>query len=630
MDRTLEDPLVGRLVDDRYRVESRVAVGGMATVYRAMDTRLDRVVALKVMHRSLVQDRAFVRRFIREAKSVARLSHPHVVGVFDQGQDEDLVYLAMEYVPGGTLRDTLHQHTRLTPQAALRVLDPILAALSAAHQAGLVHRDMKPENVLIGHGDETPLPARTGSTDVIKVADFGLVRAVDTHTSSASSDTIMGTVSYLAPEQIQDGTAAPSADVYACGVMLFEMLTGTKPHNGETPAQVLYQHLQEDVRPPSTLVPGIPEEVDALVRAATDRDPERRPQDAGAFLAELRRVSAWLGATAPAGPEATSVIPRPTGAAHGTPPPSGTGSRLTLPGFLSGDGDWYRRPWALVTAGVLALLLVAGSVWYLTAGRYTDTPAVLAKSEKAATRAVEDAGLKPRVKREYSESVERGKVISSDPRPGARVTEGDTVTLSVSRGPRIAEVPDIRGAKLASAKRQLRKAGLVPGVVRKAFNEEVPLGAVVRTDPKPGAERRPGTAVALTVSQGRPVPVPSVLGQEEQEAREALEDQGLRVRIAEERVFSEREKGAVARQSPGAGSDAARGQTVTLTLSKGPDMVTVPDVEGRQRDDAVAELQAAGFTVNVNRIFFGNKVFNQSPDGGGTAPRGSEVTVWLR
>ncbi|MET9107300.1 protein kinase domain-containing protein, partial [Streptomyces zhihengii] len=280
MDTTLKDPLVGMLLDGRYRVEGRIAVGGMATVYRAVDTRLDRVLALKVMHPALAADATFVERFIREAKSVARLAHPNVVGVFDQGAEGAYVYLAMEYVEGCTLRDVLRERGALPPRAALDVLEPVLAALGAAHRAGFVHRDMKPENVLIGDDGR------------VKVADFGLVRAVDSVTNT--SGTVLGTVSYLAPEQIEYGTADTRADVYACGVVLYEMLTGGKPHGGDTPAQVLYLHLNEDVPAPSAAFPGLAVELDELVASATARNPEVRPHDAVALLAQAREARAAM------------------------------------------------------------------------------------------------------------------------------------------------------------------------------------------------------------------------------------------------------------------------------------------------------------------------------------------------
>ncbi|MET9968470.1 protein kinase, partial [Streptomyces sp. NPDC006356] len=281
MDTTLQDPLVGQVLDGRYRVDARIAVGGMATVYRAVDTRLDRVLALKVMHPALAVDGVFVERFIREAKSVARLAHPNVVQVFDQGTDGSYVYLAMEYVAGCTLRDVLRERGALQPRAALDILEPVLAALGAAHRAGFVHRDMKPENVLIGDDGR------------VKVADFGLVRSVDTVTSTTGA--VLGTVSYLAPEQIeQPGAADARVDVYACGVVLYEMLTGDKPHDGDSPAVVLYKHLHEDVPPPSAIAPGLAYELDELVASATARTPDLRPYDAVALLAQARETRAAL------------------------------------------------------------------------------------------------------------------------------------------------------------------------------------------------------------------------------------------------------------------------------------------------------------------------------------------------
>lgn len=280
VDTTLHDPLVGQLLDGRYRVDARIAVGGMATVYRAVDTRLDRVLALKVMHPTLAADGHFVDRFIREAKSVARLAHPNVVQVFDQGADRTYVYLAMEYVAGCTLRDVLRERGALQPRAALDILEPVLAALGAAHRAGFVHRDMKPENVLIGDDGR------------VKVADFGLVRSVDTVTSTTGS--VLGTVSYLAPEQIEGGNADPRVDVYASGVVLYEMLTGRKPHEGDSAAIVLYKHLHEDVPPPSAVVPGLAYELDELVATATARTPDLRPYDAVALFGLVREARARL------------------------------------------------------------------------------------------------------------------------------------------------------------------------------------------------------------------------------------------------------------------------------------------------------------------------------------------------
>ena len=266
MDTTVSDPLVGQLLDGRYHVGPRLARGGMATVYEAHDNRLDRTIALKVMHPSLADDEEFVSRFIREAHSAARLSHPNVVAVYDQGADQGHVFLAMELVRGRTLRDLIRESGHLSPRQALEVLEPMLAALGAAHQAGLIHRDVKPENVLLSDDDR------------VKVADFGLARAVTGATShTTASGVLMGTVAYLSPEQVTRGVADPRSDVYAAGILLYEMLTGSKPYDGETAIQVAYRHVHDDVPPPSALVPGLPAELDQLVARATSRDPDGRP-----------------------------------------------------------------------------------------------------------------------------------------------------------------------------------------------------------------------------------------------------------------------------------------------------------------------------------------------------------------
>ncbi|MFB7212334.1 Stk1 family PASTA domain-containing Ser/Thr kinase [Streptomyces sp. NPDC056255] len=633
MDTTLQDPLVGQLLDGRYRVDARIAVGGMATVYRAVDTRLDRVLALKVMHPALATDASFVERFIREAKSVARLAHPNVVAVFDQGAQGQYVYLAMEYVAGCTLRDVLRDRGALQPRAALDILEPVLAALGAAHRAGFVHRDMKPENVLIGDDGR------------VKVADFGLVRAVGAVTNTTGS--VLGTVSYLAPEQIENGTADTRTDVYACGVVLYEMLTGSKPHGGDTPAQVLYQHLNEAMPSPSAAVPGLPAELDGLVASATARDPEARPFDAVALLAETRAArsgltDAQLDAVPPqataevhdAAEDRTSVIPRLLPAGQGV---SHHTSRLEMPppgpAQTTPEGRRRRGPRRSVIAVVVAVLLALGigtGVWYINSGQFTRVPSLLGQTEKDARQRLAKAGLELKgVDRAYSDTVERGKVISSDPGSGDRVRGNDAVKLVVSRGPEIVKVPDLRDLSIADARLELKKAGLVPGMITKEFSEETVRGDVIRTDPVAGTERHPDTAVALHVSKGAPVDVPDVSGLSVADATAALADEGLKAKVLPDRVNSPEVAGDIARQSPGAGSEAAEGDTITLTVSDGPRMIDVPDVTGKDVDEATGELEAAGFEVKVDRPFlsFSDTIASQSVDGGEKAPEGSTITI---
>ncbi|ANS64667.1 serine/threonine-protein kinase [Streptomyces lincolnensis] len=643
MDTTLQDPLVGQLLDGRYRVDARIAVGGMATVYRALDTRLDRVLALKVMHPALAADGVFVERFIREAKSVARLAHPNVVQVFDQGTDGSYVYLAMEYIAGCTLRDVLRDRGALQPRAALDILEPVLAALGAAHRAGFVHRDMKPENVLIGDDGR------------VKVADFGLVRSVNTVTSTTGA--VLGTVSYLAPEQIeQPGAADPRVDVYACGVVLYEMLTGERPHDGDSPAIVLYKHLHEDVPPPSALAPGLAYELDELVASATARNPDLRPYDAVAVLAQAREARAGLSADQldAVPPQAnsaaqdtsdnrTSVIPRsltvprplpvnedePEGGYHRTsrlesaPPPP--------PRRRSGP----RPRLVAIVAAVLLVLGVGAGVWYINAGQFTEVPRLLEKTEAQARDRLESAGLDVGdVKHAYSDTFKRGTVMSSDPGPGSRIRSNDSVSFTVSDGPETVRVPDVEGYRLDKARSLLKDGGLEPGMVTREFSEDVPRGSVISTAPDKGTERRAGSAIALTVSKGSPIDVPDVTGRTVEDARAELEEAGLKVKVAPQQVTSsEFDKGQVARQTPADGRQAAEGDTVTLTVSKGPEMIEVPDVVGDKVDDAKAALEGAGFQVDEDRGLlglFGDTVKNQSVAGGESAPKGSTITITIR
>ncbi|MFE5888751.1 Stk1 family PASTA domain-containing Ser/Thr kinase [Streptomyces sp. NPDC056468] len=647
MDTTLQDPLVGQVLDGRYRVDARIAVGGMATVYRAVDTRLDRVLALKVMHPALAVDGVFVDRFIREAKSVARLAHPNVVQVFDQGTDGSYVYLAMEYVAGCTLRDVLRERGALQPRAALDILEPVLAALGAAHRAGFVHRDMKPENVLIGDDGR------------VKVADFGLVRSVDTVTSTTGA--VLGTVSYLAPEQIeQPGAADARVDVYACGVVLYEMLTGDKPHDGDSPAVVLYKHLHEDVPPPSAIVPGLAYELDELVASATARTPDIRPYDAVALLAQARDTRAALSADQldAVPPQAltaehsnaddrTSVIPRALNIQRPLPVNEDEPEREAVfnrtsrlespppppPRRRSRTSRAPRGPLVIVAAVLLALGLGVG-IWYINSGQFTKVPPLLSKTEAQARDRLEDSGLEVgKVERAFSDTVKRGTVISTDPDTGARIRHNDSVNLVMSMGPETVKVPDLQGYKLDKARTVLKDGGLEPGRVIREFNDDVPRGFVISSEPGNGTKVRSGSAVALTVSKGAPVDIPDVTGSGLADAKADLAEAGLQVKVAAARVNSEFDAGQVAQQSPTEGRQAAEGDTVTLTLSKGPEMIEVPDVVGDSVDDATTALESAGFQVDEDRGLlglFGDTVKKQSVEGGETAPKGSTITITIR
>jgi beta-lactam-binding protein with PASTA domain/tRNA A-37 threonylcarbamoyl transferase component Bud32 len=613
------DPLAGRLLDGRYRLERVIARGGMATVYLGTDTRLERVVAVKVMRASLAEDPEFVDRFTREARAAARLATPDVVAVFDQGRDAatGMAYLVMEHVRGRTLRDVLRERGMLPPTEALAVLEPVLRALAAAHAAGLVHRDVKPENVLVADG-----PDRPGR---VKVADFGLARAFQTSSITATTGLLLGTVAYLAPEQVEHGTADPRTDVYAAGIVLWELLTGVPPYSSESPMSVAYKHVNEDVPPPSTVVAGVPPAVDDLVLRATRRDPAARPVDAGALLAEVRAVLSDLPehptapvARPPVPDQPTLVVPR--GPAGRPQRPAATAQRRRR-----------RRRTGLLWTLVVALLAAAalGGGWYLGSGRWADTPDVLGLQEAAATATLERADLRVEVAEQgrHDEDVAAGLVLDQDPDPSSRVRRGSLVTLVLSLGPDRRTVPQVAGKDVPTAQAELRAAGLDAGPVSEQFSDQ-PAGTVLGTEPGAGQAVRPETPVALVVSKGPELlPVPRVVGRSAADARAAITEAGFTPSVRE--VFSDDvAKGVVAAQEPGEGR-AARGSTVLLRVSKGPDVVVVPEVGGLGRDGAQAALRAAGLEVRVIDVPGGpERVLRVDPGAGSTVKRGSTVTLY--
>lgn len=669
MDRTVTDPLSGRVLDGRYRVGPRIARGGMATVYQATDLRLDRVVALKIMHAGLGDDDDFVGRFVREARAAARLSHPNVVGVFDQGDDDGTLFLAMEYVDGGTLRDLMRAQAPLRPTAALALLDPVLAALGAAHQAGLVHRDVKPENVLLADDGR------------VKVADFGLARAVSAETQHTTAGVLIGTVSYLSPELLIDGRADARSDVYAAGVLLYEMLTGRKPHEADSPIQVAYKHVHEDVPPPSRLVRGIPPYVDALVARATARDRDLRPADARVLLRQVRRVRAALEEGVVDDPELTAdltpsvpmqrvgddidyvredlddapVVLTPAEATHrgsggrvedtsviaarsgsasspGSPPgPTGPAPAATASRPEPRPRRSKRGPLLLV----LVLLLTAGAgvgAWWFGAGRYTTTPGVIKLSPRAAEAKLGAAGLGFEITgKAYSETVRAGLVVGTEPSGGEHVTRGGTVSLILSQGPERHRVPRLANLTLDRAQATLQDARLGFGDATYVFSERIARGVVVRSEPTPGTSLRRDAAVDLVVSKGpHPVKVPDFTGKDAEEATKALRK--LRLRIEASEVNSDTvAKGDVVAQNPNRGR-LFRGDTVELVVSKGPVLVDVPRVIGSGADAAESALEAAGFSVQIQRVEYYialGVVVKQSPGSGERAPRGSTITIYV-
>ncbi|GAB2623259.1 hypothetical protein GCM10027270_07580 [Nocardioides ginkgobilobae] len=674
----------GQLLDGRYLVGPRVARGGMASVHEAVDQRLHRTVAVKIMHPGLGDDGDFAARFVREARAAARLSHPNIVAVYDQGDDDGTLFLAMELVSGHTLRDTVTKEAPMPPARALALLEPVVSALAAAHRAGIIHRDVKPENVLIADDGR------------VKVADFGLAKAIGTDTQhTATGGVLIGTVSYLAPELVSEGTSDARADVYAVGVMLYELLTGSKPHEGETPIQVAYKHVHEDVPAPSLRVPGIPAYVDALVARATARDRSQRPADAGVLLRHVHRVSNALaagvsedveltqdltpllaavaaagvgtdeppaaeqhrlgdtspevwepeeladlvalgvtpGADADADAEPTAVVAapgtRPAGRAAEPP-----GARPAPGGPAGHPAPARRRRWRGPVALLLALLLAAGvglGAWWFGWARYTTVPTVLGQTESSAVAELEEAGFEVDLADGvYSESVDRGDVVSSSPGPGDRVLPGETVILVLSLGVEKYPVPTLKGLTEDEARDALAEVSLEVGRVKEKFSETVDSGRVIRHDPGEGRQLRPGSAVDLVVSKGRkPINVGDWVGEDADRAQAVLERKGLVVDRAQEQFDDTVPEGAVIAQTPQSGT-LFRGDTVTLVVSLGPELVEVPNVRAQGVESARQELEALGFvvrTVNASGYLGLGFVFSQDPGGGQSVPRGSTITL---
>lgn len=694
-----KDSLVDTVVDGRYHVRSRLARGGMSTVYLATDQRLERDVALKVLYPHLAEDQHFLERFEQEAKSAARLSHPHVVGVLDQGvgdsQEHVLAYLVMEYVPGKTLRRLLQEHGRLTPRQALAMLDPVIEGLGAAHDAGLIHRDVKPENVLL---------AERGG---IKIADFGLARAVSAGTSTG---TLVGTAAYLPPELVTGGAADARSDIYSAGIMLFELLTGTQPYQGDTPIQVAFQHVNSRVQPPSELVPGLAEDLDELVLWCTAVDPEERPIDGNALLGELRHIRTTLsdadldfgsehqhsriastgephppdddahateviGSAVPStgtagaqshrtevidGPNSLTTVlsnsPSPTTVLGSTPVAGSMPERqldaaarekLAARDFKAyrkdqaraaqrpekelRPGNARRRNTLIVVLLALLALLAALAGWFfgLGPGAPVAVPDVSSRSVSAAQALLTNAGLSSSAEPVYSDSVAEGLVIESEPGALSSVRPWEEVQLLVSLGPELFAVPETAGLAEATAAATLVAAGFGVGEVTRQFSESVADGEVIASAPVAGEQVPAGTLIGLSVSQGpEPLEVPSVSGLPEEEAVRVLESAGFTAAVESERINDASvPAGAVLSQSPAEGQ-LRRGEAVTLTISAGPRILTVPDVFSTPEAEAVATLEEAGFNVEIDYAF-GRAVLGlvAGQDLTGDHPEGSTVTI---
>jgi serine/threonine-protein kinase len=660
VDTAVTDPVVGAVLEGRYRLEERVARGGMSTVYAATDLRLHRTVAVKIMADHLVHDPTFVDRFTREARAAAMLSHTNVVSVSDQGSDQGLVFLVMELVRGRTLRDLLQARGRLTVAEAFAVLEPVLAGLTAAHRAGIVHRDIKPENVLIG------------LDGVVKVADFGLARAMEgPGQTSATGGVLIGTVAYLSPEQLERGKADARSDVYAAGVVLYEMLTGHPPYGGDTPLAVAYQHVHHDMPVPSDEVPTVPWQVDELVARVTRRDPAARPIDAGAFLAELSDLRTDLGiervpvptGRSTAGPDTL----RPTNRPHATRPrhPSDPGTRDIRPGteVLSGSrpanrtsvlgagpttsvagrrppvrprpatgvpDHIRRRRTRLIVAIVLLLAVTIGAVgWWLGSGRWTTVPQLAGKPKDTAIGLLQEAGLDPDCcEEQFSEDVPNGQIISAKPAKGDAI-RGSNVHLVVSKGPERFTVPaDLVGKTADDALAILQQMPLQV-TTQDRYDNAVDAGLVSGVDPPAGSALKRDQVVTVFVSKGHePVAIPNVIGATPEAATAALKELGFKVVRGDDGRSRDVAPGQVMAVAPDPNAGPVDyGSTVTIAVSAGVPQVQVPDVRGKSVDEATKILGDAHLQVKINTFIAGNKVYQQSPKPGETVDEGTVVQL---
>ncbi|MFF1541948.1 Stk1 family PASTA domain-containing Ser/Thr kinase [Microbacterium sp. NPDC058269] len=638
------DPLIGRLVDGRYRVRARIARGGMATVYVATDLRLERRIALKVMHAHLSDDSAFQSRFIQEARSAARLADPHVVNVFDQGQDGELAYLVMEYLPGITLRELLREQKRLTIPQTITIMDAILAGLSAAHRAGIVHRDVKPENVLLAEDGR------------IKIGDFGLARATTANT--ATGQQLLGTIAYLAPELVTRGTADARSDIYALGIMLYEMLVGEQPYKGEQPMQIAFQHATESVPRPSVRNPAVPEQLDELVLWATEKSPDDRPDDAQQMLERLRDIERDLGIAPTAARstasqhshgdsgDLTKVMPGTMVIADPTAPVPAALDNATL---LRRRASKRRARGAFLLTLVLLLAVLAGGVgWWFGSGpgSLIAVPAVAGGTYDDAAATLTEAGFAPVPKDEFSIDIPAGTVIETDPAEGARLDKGASVTVIVSAGPATHTLDPLNGRAEQDARDYL--TGLNVNVTDKSLLlfSDADAGIVINAYVTPraggesyicgdGCEIFEDDTVELYVSAGD---FPDVAGMSVGEATSTLTDKGLTVTPDAQYTFSDN----VAKDVVIGVADRAEegnwrpGDNVQLIVSKGPELFPVPDVSGKTLNEAKKILSDKGFKSTY--AAWGDlpgfaemaKVTGQDPGPDKSLPRGGTVNLSIQ
>jgi serine/threonine-protein kinase len=620
----VSDTLINTLFDGRYKIVRRLGSGGMANVYLAEDQELGRRVAIKILNERHANDEQFVERFRREAKNAASLSHPNIVSIYDRGEAEGSYYIAMEYLDGRTLKELIVSRGPAPIPLSIDYARQILAALRVSHRHGLVHRDIKPHNVLVdGEGR-------------LKVTDFGIARSGPSQMTEAGS--IIGTAQYLSPEQAQGAPVDESSDLYSVGIVLYELLTGSVPFSGETPVEIAMKHLTRVPEVPSALRPEVPHDLDLVVMRALAKTPADRYGSAEEMDADLARVERGVAVSPETEDAVTGIIARPVpGGTATTPRPAQP--RYAEPDVYYDYEEPPRRrrsflPWLLALL-LLAGAGVAGFLAYdqiqeeLNASRAVAVGDYVGVREADAVRQIVDAGLQAEVRRRPHPTVEETFVFEQDPSPGDRVERGGLVIILVSSGKPTVLVPDVRGKTEGEASAELARAGLEPNVVEVPSRE--PVNTVVAQDPAPGETVAQGSTVRINVSSGpAQVEVPNVLNKPFAQASSELQARGFKV--ARNDVASDQPQGTVVAQDPQGGASAERGSTVTVAVSRGPQTVEVPSVEGLDRDSAIAALEEQGFNVavteeDVDSEDFDNLVIRQDPEAGARVRPGATVTI---
>ncbi len=638
----MPDAVLGSVIDGRYRVLSRLGAGGMADVYLAEDEQLSRKIALKLLYRRFAEDPGFVERFRREAQAAAGLQHPNVVGVYDRGSYDGTYYIAMEYVPGRTLKRLIRDEAPLDPVRAIDITLQMLKAARFAHKRGVIHRDLKPHNVIIDDQDQA------------KVTDFGIARAGASDMTETGS--ILGTAQYLSPEQAQGHAVSASSDLYSIAVVLYEMLTGNVPFDAEQAVTIAIKHVSEAPTAVTQINPTVPAELEQVVMWALNKNPADRPADADQFIAALEHAKAAI-TSGQAGQRTAAFAAVGAGGAvaGGLVPPTApdasavAGTSTPAPPIQEADGGGPLAPggpepprehpgrsrW--LWAALVALLLLGGggaAAYFLTRPKQVAVTPVVGEQLDIARTQLQNAGFKvaPQFERNPHPY---GYVFHESPNGGTKADKNSTVSLTVSNGPGNVQVPPVQGETVAQAQSALRTVHLKPGVIAHQASGSVADGSVISSSPAAGTSVAPGSSVNLTVSSGNPkVKVPGVVGQNENDAKATLTNAGFTVTTSQQQS-STVQAGKVISQSPSAGSQVASGSTVSLVIAKAApknNTASVPDVKGQSQTAATSSLQSAGFLVGtkfktVTDSTKNGIVLTERPSASSKAKKGSTVTI---